>query len=188
MCLFFMPEANHCFDYYSFLIQFEICNPSLELCSFFSRSLLSLVFCDLIQQNWPRSDGKNTRKNYTKTYLNDPDNHNGVVSQSEPEILKCELQWVLKSTVPTKLVEVIEFQQSYLKSWKMMLLKCSTQYVRKFRKASSNQRTGKGQCSSQFPRRTVLKNVQATEHMQSSPVLVRLWSKSSWLVFSIMWT
>ena len=187
MCLF-LCQKQIIFAYYSFLIQFEISNPSLELCSFFSRSLLSLVFCDLIQQNWPRSDGKNTRKNYTKTYLNDPDNHNGVVSQSEPEILECELQWVLKSTVPTKLVEVIEFQQSYLKSWKMMLLKCSTHYVRKFGNASSEQRTGKCQSSSQFLRRTVLKNVKATERMQSSPVLVRLWSKSSRLGFRIMWT
>ena len=73
----------------------------------------SLVFCDLIKQNRPRRDGKSTQKNYTKTYLNDPDNHNGVVSQSEPEILKCELQWVLKSMLPTKQVDVIEFQQSY---------------------------------------------------------------------------
>ena len=117
LCVYFRARNKSlCFDYYNFLIQFEISNPSLKLCSSFSRSLLSLVFCDLIQQNWPRSDGKNTRKNYTKKYLNDPDNHNGVVSHSEPEILECELQWVLKTLLPTKLVEVIEFQQSYLKS------------------------------------------------------------------------
>ena len=78
----------------------------------------SLVFCDLIQQNRPRRDGKSTQKNYTKKYLNDPDNHNGVVSHSEPEILECELQWVLKSTaankasggdrIPTKLFKILE--------------------------------------------------------------------------------
>ena len=39
---------------------------------------------------------------------------------------------------------------------------------------------------SQFPRRAVLKNVQATEQLQSSPVLVRLCSKPSRLGFSIM--
>ena len=115
LCIYFRARANHCFDYYSFLIQFEISNPSLKLCSSFSRSLLSLVFCDLIQQNRQRRDGKNTQKNYTKKYLNDPDNHDGVVSHSEAEILKCELQWVLKSTaankasggdrIPTKLVK-----------------------------------------------------------------------------------
>ena len=37
-----------------------------------------------------------------KKNLNDPDNHNGVVSHSEPEILECELQWVIKSTAANK--------------------------------------------------------------------------------------
>ena len=95
LCVYFRARNKSlCFDYYNFLIQFEISNPSLKLCSSFSRSLLSLVFCDLIQQNRPRRDGKSTQKNYTKKYLNDPDNQNGVVSHVEPETLECELQWV----------------------------------------------------------------------------------------------
>ena len=116
MYLFSCQKQIILLDYYSFLIQFEISNPSLELCSSFSRSLLSLVLCDLIQQNRPRGDGKNTQKDYTKKYLNDPDNHNGVVSHSEPDILECEVKWVLRSTAAIKLLEVMEFQQSYLKS------------------------------------------------------------------------
>ena len=69
-CVCFRARSKlFCFDYYSFLIQFEINNPSLKLCSSFSRSLLSLVLCDLIQQNRPRGDGKNTQKNYTKNIL-----------------------------------------------------------------------------------------------------------------------
>ena len=76
----------------------------------------SLVFCDLIKQNRPRTDGKSTHKKYTKRKLNDPDNHNGVVSHSEPDILECEVKWVLRSTAAIKLLEVMEFQQSYLKS------------------------------------------------------------------------
>ena len=64
--------------------------------------MAAVTICsDLIQQNRPRRDGKNTQS-YTKKYLNDPDNHNGVVSHSEPEILECELQWVLKSTAANK--------------------------------------------------------------------------------------
>ena len=62
----------------------------------------TLVFCDLIQQNRPRRNGERTQNNYTKKYLNDPDNHNGVVSHSEPEILEWELQWVLKSIAANK--------------------------------------------------------------------------------------
>ena len=37
----------------------------------------------------------------------------------------------------------MEFQLSYFKSWKMMLLKCHTQYASKFGKFSSDHRNGK---------------------------------------------
>ena len=32
-------------------------------------------------------------ENYTEKELNDPDNHNGVVTHLEPNILKCEVEW-----------------------------------------------------------------------------------------------
>ena len=38
---------------------------------------------------------------------------------------------------------------------------------------ASGHRTGKGQSSSQFPRKAVLKNVQTTVKLHSSPMLVR---------------
>ena len=37
-----------------------------------------------------------------KKNLNDPDNHNGVVSHSEPDNLECEVKWVLRSTAAHK--------------------------------------------------------------------------------------
>ena len=39
-----------------------------------------------------------------KKYLNDPDNHNGVVPHSEPDILECEVKWVLRSTAANKAI------------------------------------------------------------------------------------
>ena len=39
----------------------------------------------------------------------------------EPNILECEVKWVLETSVVTKLMEVMEFQWNYLKSYKMML-------------------------------------------------------------------
>ena len=54
-----------------------------------------------------------------------------------------------KPSLRTKLMEVMEFQLSYFKSWKMMLWKCYTQYASKFGKLSSGHRTGKGQFSFQ---------------------------------------
>ena len=69
-----------------------------------------------------------------------------------------------------------------------MLLKCCTQYVSKFGKLSSSHRTGKGQSSSQFPRRAGPKIVQNIRQLHSLPMLPRLRSKSFNLGFSSMWT
>ena len=51
----------------------------------------------------------------SKKDLHDPDNQNGVITQLEPDVLECELKWALGS-LRTNLVEVMEFQLSYLKS------------------------------------------------------------------------
>ena len=37
-----------------------------------------------------------------KKDLNDPDNHNGVVTQLEPDILECEVKWTLGSITMNK--------------------------------------------------------------------------------------
>ena len=34
--------------------------------------------------------------------LNDPDNHNGVITHLEPDILECEVKWVLGSITMNK--------------------------------------------------------------------------------------
>ena len=69
--------------------------------------------------------------------------------------------------------EVMEFQLSYFKSWKMMLWKCCTQYASKFGKLSSGHRTGKGQFSSQSQRKAIPKNAQTTKQLHSSHMLVK---------------
>ena len=57
-----------------------------------------------------------------KKELHNPDNHDGVITHLEPDILECEAKWALeKASLQTKLVEVMEFQLSYFKSWKVML-------------------------------------------------------------------
>ena len=55
-----------------------------------------------------------TEELYKKDH-DDPDNHNGVITHLEPNILECEVKWALGSTT-TKLVEVVEFQLSYFRS------------------------------------------------------------------------
>ena len=64
-------------------------------------------------------DIKKRWQEYTELYkkdLHDPDNHDGVITHLEPDILECEVKWALESITRTNLVEVIEFQLSYSKS------------------------------------------------------------------------
>ena len=64
-------------------------------------------------------DIKKRSQEYTeelyKKDLNDPNNHDGVITHLEPDILESEIKWALGS-ITTKLVEVMEFQLSYFKS------------------------------------------------------------------------
>ena len=73
----------------------------------------------------------------------------------------------------TMLVEAMEFQLSYFKSWKMMLWKCCTQYASKFGKLSSGHRTGKGQFSFLSQRNARPKNAQTTAQLRSSHTLAK---------------
>ena len=47
-----------------------------------------------------RTGGKNTQKNYTKKDLHDSDNHDGVITKLEPNILECEVKWNVKLSGP----------------------------------------------------------------------------------------
>ena len=56
---------------------------------------------------------------YTELYkkdFDDPDNHDGVITHLEPDILQREVKWALGSITTNKASEVMEFQLSYLKS------------------------------------------------------------------------
>ena len=51
-----------------------------------------------------------------KKDLHDLDNHDGVITHLEPDILECKVKWALGASLWTKLGEVMEFQLSYFKS------------------------------------------------------------------------
>ena len=71
--------------------------------------------CDKPRQHIKKRWQEYTEELYKKD-LHDPDNHDGVINDLEPDILECEVKWALESNTRTKLVEVIEFQLSYFKS------------------------------------------------------------------------
>ena len=51
-----------------------------------------------------------------KKGLQDPENHDGVITNLEPDTLDCEVKWALESITTNKASEVMEFQWSYFKS------------------------------------------------------------------------
>ena len=79
------------------------------------RNGMDLTEAEDIKKRWQEQ----TEELYKKD-IHDPDNHDGVITQLEPDILECDVRWALAS-LRTKLVEVMEFQLSYFKSSKMML-------------------------------------------------------------------
>ena len=74
------------------------------------RNVMDLTEAEDIKKRWQEYTEELYRKG-----LHDPDNHDGVITHLEPDILECEVNWALES-ITTKLVEVMEFQLSYFKS------------------------------------------------------------------------
>ena len=54
------------------------------------------------KQKIRRRGGKNTQKNCTKKDLHNPDNHDGVITDLESDILECEVKWALESITTNK--------------------------------------------------------------------------------------
>ena len=76
-----------------------------KMSSIKDRNGMDLTESEDIQKRW---------QEYTELYkkeLHDPDNHDGVITDLEPDILEWEVKWALPS-LGTKLVEVMEFQWS----------------------------------------------------------------------------
>ena len=65
-------------------------------------------------------DIKNRWQEYTedlyKKDLHNPDSHDGVITDLEPDILECEVKWGLESITTNKASGGMEFQLSYFKS------------------------------------------------------------------------
>ena len=131
------------------------------------RNSMDLTEAEDIKKRWQ----KYTEELYKKP-LHDLDNHDGVITHLEPDILECEVKWALGSItmnkasggdgIPAELFQILKDDA---------VKKCSTQYARKSGKLSNGHSTGKGQFSFQSQRRAMSKNVQTTVQLHSSHTL-----------------
>ena len=82
-----------------------------KMCLIKDRNCMDLTETEDIKKKWQEY----TEELYKK-YLQDQDNHNGVITHLEPDILECEVKWALEESLRPKLAEVKEFQWSSFKS------------------------------------------------------------------------
>ena len=113
-----------------------------------------------------------------KKDLHDPDNHDGVITDLEPDILECEVKWALESITTKKAsggdgIPVELFQ--ILKDDAVKVLHSICQQVWKTQQwpQDCGHRTGKGQFSFQSQRKALPKNAQTTAQLHSSHTLLK---------------
>ena len=116
------------------------------------------------------------QQEYTELYkkdLHDPDNHDGVITHLEPDILECKVRQASGSITTNKAsggdgipVELFEILKDYA-------VKGYTQYVSILGKLSSGQRIGNGQFSFQSQKGAMPKNVQTPAQLHSSHTLAK---------------
>ena len=68
-----------------------------EMCTIKDRNGMDLTEAEYIKKKWHQY----TEELYKKD-LHDPDNHNGVITHLEPDILECKVKWVLESITRNK--------------------------------------------------------------------------------------
>ena len=62
---------------------------------------MDLTEAEDIKKGWQEYTEELSKKD-----LHDQDNHDGVITHLEPDILECEVKWALESITRKKLVEV----------------------------------------------------------------------------------
>ena len=113
-----------------------------------------------------RRDGK--RGELYKKDLHDPDNHDGVTTHPEPDILESEVNWDLGSITLNKPSGGDGIPAELFQILKDDAVKMLHSYASKFGKLSRAHRTRKGQFSFQSQIKAMPNNVQATAQLNSS--------------------
>ena len=129
---------------------------------------MDLTETDDIKKRWQEY----TEELYKKG-LHDPDKHNGMITQLEPDILECEIKWALGSISMNKTSGGDGIPVELFQILKDDAVKVLHSIVSKFGKLSSDHRTGKDQFSLQSQRKVMPKNAHTTTQLHSFHMLVK---------------
>ena len=133
------------------------------------RNCMDLTEAENIKKRWQEY----TEELYKKD-LHDQDNHNGVITDLEPDILVCEVKCALGSVTRSKVSGGYGIPVELFQILKDDTVKVLHSICHKRGKISSNHRTGKGQFSFQSQRKAMPRNAQTTAQLHSSHMLVML--------------
>jgi len=108
-----------------------------------------------------------------KKDLHDPDNHDGVITDLEPEILECEVKWALESITTNKASGGGGIQVELFQILKDDAVKALHSICQQIWKTQQWPQDWKGHFSFQSQRKAMPKNAQTTTQLHSSHMLVK---------------
>ena len=129
---------------------------------------MDLTQAENIKKRWQEY----TEELYKKD-LHDPDNHDGVITHLEPDILESEVKWALGSITMNKASRGDRIPVELFQILKDDAVKVLHSICQQFGKLRSGHRTGKGQFLFQSPRKAMPKNAQTTTQLHSSHTLAK---------------
>ena len=132
------------------------------------RNGMDLTEAEDIKKRWQEQ-----RQELYKKDLHNPDNHDGVITHLEPDILECEVKWALESITTNKASGGDGIPVELFQILKDDAVKVPHSICQQIWKTQQGHRTGKGQFSFQFQRKAMPKNAQTTAQLHSSHMLVK---------------
>ena len=121
------------------------------------RNGLDLTEAEDIKKRWQEYTEELYKKN-----LHDQDNHDGVITHLEPDILECEVKWALESITTNKASGGDGIPVELFLILKDDAVKVLHSICQQIWKTQQWHRTGKGHFSFQSQRKAMPKNAQTT--------------------------
>ena len=146
----------------------QLCTVYANMGSIMDRNGTDLTEAEDIKKRW-----QEYMEELYKKDLHDPDNHDDVITNLEPDILECEVKWALESITTNKAsggdgIPVELFQ--ILKDDAVKVLHSICQEIWKTQQWSQDWNS---QFSFQSQRKAMPKNAQATAQLHSSHMLAK---------------
>ena len=105
--------------------------------------------------------------------LHDPDNHDGVITDLEPDILECEVKWALESIATNKASGSDGIPAELFQIRKVDAVKVLHSICQQIWETQQWPRDWKRSVFILIPKKAVPKNVQTTAQLHSSHTLVK---------------